>query len=62
MTAQPCQLCGLPSGRHPYSTQVNGMERFFCCLGCMNVYIILTESGVLASGQDFRETEVYNWD
>jgi len=59
MTAQPCQLCGLPSGRHPYSTQVNGMERFFCCLGCMNVYIILTESGVLASGQDFRETEVY---
>ena len=59
MTAQACQLCGLPCGNHPYSTQVEGVERFFCCLGCMNVYIILDESGVFASGQDFRETEVY---
>jgi heavy metal translocating P-type ATPase len=40
-------LCGLgTSGR-------------FCCPGCQNVYTILQESGVIASGQDFRETEIY---
>lgn len=59
MTTPACQLCGLPCGKHPYSTQVEGAEQFFCCLGCMNVYIILSESGVIASGQDFRETDVY---
>jgi P-type Cu2+ transporter len=31
----------------------------FCCTGCRNVYAILAESGVLASGQDFRETDLY---
>ena len=43
-----CRLCGLASG-----------ERAFCCPGCENVYTILAESGVLASGQDFRDSEIY---
>ena len=43
-----CKLCGLESG-----------ESAFCCAGCENVYAILLESGVLASGQDFRDTELY---
>jgi heavy metal translocating P-type ATPase len=43
-----CELCGLESG-----------EARFCCAGCENVYTILVESGVLASGQNFRETELY---
>jgi len=43
-----CTLCGLDSGGQP-----------FCCAGCQNVHAILLESGVLASGQDFRETDVY---
>jgi heavy metal translocating P-type ATPase len=34
-------------------------DRRFCCVGCMNVYSILAESGVLASGQDLRETELF---
>jgi len=59
MNGVNCHLCGLPCGKHPYSTQVENAERFFCCLGCMNVYVILSESGVLASGQDVRETELY---
>ena len=54
-----CQLCGLPCGKHPFSTTAENAERFFCCLGCMNVYVILSESGVIASGQDVRETELY---
>jgi heavy metal translocating P-type ATPase len=43
-----CTLCGLDSGDAP-----------FCCAGCENVYAILVESGVIGSGRDFRETELY---
>ncbi|HUI54590.1 MAG TPA: cation-translocating P-type ATPase [Bryobacteraceae bacterium] len=43
-----CRLCGLDAGEQPY-----------CCAGCENVYAILLESGVLASGQNFRETDLY---
>jgi heavy metal translocating P-type ATPase len=43
-----CTLCGLPSG-----------EAAFCCAGCENVYAILLESGVAASGQNFRDTELF---
>ncbi|MFN7923153.1 MAG: heavy metal translocating P-type ATPase [Bryobacteraceae bacterium] len=50
-----CGLCGLSVGRSP----VVARERTFCCAGCANVYTILEESGVMASGQDFRETEIF---
>jgi copper chaperone CopZ len=43
-----CTLCGLDSG-----------NASFCCAGCENVHAILVESGVIASGRDFRETELY---
>jgi len=43
-----CALCGLDAA-----------AARFCCAGCENVYAILEESGVLASGQDFRDTELY---
>ncbi len=43
-----CSLCGLESG-----------SSAFCCAGCQNVYAILLESGVLASGQDFRQSDLY---
>lgn len=54
-----CELCGLTIGRHPFTRNFNGEEKQFCCLGCMNVYAILLESGVMAAGQDLRETEVF---
>jgi P-type Cu2+ transporter len=60
MTPAPqCDLCGLPVGRHPVNRNLGGAERAFCCAGCLNVYTILLESGVLASGGDFRESEIY---
>ncbi|MCX6629898.1 MAG: heavy metal translocating P-type ATPase [Candidatus Solibacter sp.] len=43
-----CTLCGLPSG-----------DASFCCAGCENVYAILLESGVVNSGQNFRDTELF---
>jgi heavy metal translocating P-type ATPase len=43
-----CTLCGLPSGKAA-----------FCCAGCENVHAILLESGVVAAGASFRETELF---
>lgn len=56
---QLCDLCGLNGGRHPFIRSFNAEQKNFCCLGCMNVYAILLESGVIAAGQDVRETEVF---
>jgi len=52
-----CDLCGLACGRHPYAQNVREQDRFFCCLGCMNVYLILSENAL--EGQDLRETELF---
>jgi len=59
MSSTSCHLCGISCGKHPLSTSLENVQHFFCCLGCMNVYVILSESGVIASGQDLRETELY---
>jgi len=54
-----CALCGLDCGHHPVLRRFGQDEQPFCCVGCVNVYSILSESGILASGQDFRDTELY---
>ncbi|MBN8729492.1 MAG: heavy metal translocating P-type ATPase [Acidobacteria bacterium] len=57
--AASCALCGLPAGSKPYGGTFSGEEKRFCCAGCLNVYSILIESGVIAEGVDFRQTELY---
>ncbi len=57
--APVCDLCGIELGRRPLAREFEARTRSFCCLGCMNVYAILAESGAIASGQDVRETELY---
>ncbi|MCD9185003.1 MAG: cation-translocating P-type ATPase [Pyrinomonadaceae bacterium] len=54
-----CALCSLSVGRNSFSQVFRGEKKEFCCLGCLNVYTILTESGVLASGQNIRENEIF---
>ena len=54
-----CGLCELPCGRKPQVRVYDGRDISFCCMGCANVYAILLESGVLTSGQNIRETEVF---
>jgi Cu2+-exporting ATPase len=54
-----CDLCGLDCGSRPLTRRFDADERRFCCLGCANVYAILLESGVIQSGQDIRETELF---
>ncbi|MCW5976459.1 MAG: heavy metal translocating P-type ATPase [Bryobacteraceae bacterium] len=48
-----CALCGLPVRVPPETGPA------FCCPGCRNVYAILVESGVVATGANLRETELY---
>jgi heavy metal translocating P-type ATPase len=55
VTSKDCALCGLPCGARP----VDSSGLAFCCPGCLNVYTILRESGVIGSVQDFRSTEIY---
>ena len=60
MTAgRECDLCGLGCGPRPLRQHVGEADRFFCCLGCMNVYLILWESGAISAGQDIRQTELF---
>lgn len=54
-----CGLCGLSVGNNPFSNTFDEIEKQFCCLGCLNVYTILSESGVVSSGQDIRETDLF---
>ena len=58
-SGRECDLCGLGCGKHPLQQHVGENERFFCCLGCMNVYLILWESGAIRPGQDIRQTELF---
>jgi len=54
-----CDLCDLPAGREPFTRAFDGVERAFCCAGCLNVYTILSESGLTAAGVDLRQTELF---
>src|SRR5271165_7503589 len=58
-SSKECDLCGLGCGKHPLQQHVAESDRFFCCLGCMNVYLILWESGAIRPGQDIRQTELF---
>jgi cation transport ATPase len=59
MMGKTCDLCGLYVGRHPFTRNFDAAEKIFCCLGCLNVYAILLESGALANGADVRDTELF---
>jgi heavy metal translocating P-type ATPase len=54
-----CDLCGLICGPRPTVQSIAGAEHVFCCLGCMNVYVILSESGIVGPAETFRDTELF---
>ena len=58
--ATACGLCGLDCGEQPITRAFDINRIDFCCMGCANVYAILLESGVVASGQNIRDTEVFH--
>ena len=58
--ATACGLCGLDCGKQPITRAFDINRIDFCCMGCAKVYAILLESGVVASGQNIRDTEVFH--
>ena len=54
-----CGLCELPCGRRKTDRTISGEEKSFCCMGCANVYSILLESGIISSGVNIRDTELF---
>jgi len=52
-----CSLCGLRLPRHPQRAVMHGEEVLFCCGGCRKVFLLLSESGLLAG--DFRSSDLY---
>lgn len=59
IVATSCGLCGLDCSKQPITRTFDTSKLDFCCMGCANVYAILLESGVIANGQDIRDTEVF---
>ncbi len=59
VTTRECDLCGLGCGKYPLQQKIGDTDHFFCCMGCMNVYVILLESGLVKDGQDLRQTELF---
>ena len=57
--ATTCGLCGLDCSKQAITRAFDADQLDFCCIGCANVYAILLESGVVASGQNIRDTEVF---
>jgi heavy metal translocating P-type ATPase len=57
--AATCDLCGAPSGKNPRTQTFDSVEQKFCCMGCMNVYGLLFESGMLAAGVDLQQTDIF---
>ena len=58
-TGRECDLCSLGCGKHPLRQRVGDADHHFCCLGCMNVFLILWESGAIRASQDIRQTELF---
>ena len=59
VVATGCGLCGLDCSKSAITRTFDTTTLDFCCIGCANVYAILLESGVIASGQNIRDTEVF---
>jgi heavy metal translocating P-type ATPase len=54
-----CDLCAAPIEVHRAAQSFAGVQKQFCCTGCLNVYAILLESGMLAAGVDLRDTDLF---
>jgi heavy metal translocating P-type ATPase len=53
-----CHLCGLPIGRSKVTQVLKGEVLDFCCPGCLNVFLILTNRPE-GTASDFKETDLY---
>ena len=54
-----CELCGLPLRYGNHSGVFGGVERHFCCGGCLMVYTMLKEATDSPDPAQFKESDLY---
>ncbi len=52
-----CDLCGLHLPKRPHVTSSNGESFSFCCTGCRQVFLLLSESGLFEG--DYKSSDLY---
>ena len=54
-----CDLCGLTLRFGQVTLKVQGKTYRFCCMGCRQVFMMLTEAADSGDPENFKETELY---
>jgi NMD protein affecting ribosome stability and mRNA decay len=57
--AEACDLCGLPLRYQQITTKISGKTFRFCCMGCKQVFQMLTEASDSPDPESFRQTELF---
>jgi heavy metal translocating P-type ATPase len=55
----PCDLCGLPIRGKTVSSDVSGKSFHFCCMGCRQVFHMLSEASDTPDPATFKNTELF---
>ena len=55
----PCDLCGLPIRGMTVSSDVSGKPFRFCCMGCRQVFHMLSEASDTPDPATFKKTELF---
>jgi hypothetical protein len=59
LSAESCDLCGLPLRFERISATFSGKTYFFCCLGCRQVFNILSDATDSVDPAAFKETILF---
>jgi heavy metal translocating P-type ATPase len=57
VACEACDLCGLKLPRHPYIVDASSKSYRFCCAGCRQVFVLLSESGLFNG--DYKNSDLY---
>ena len=59
LNSEGCALCGLPLIEGDFRLTFEGRELPFCCQGCRQVYLMLSEAADAPDPSRFRETDLF---
>ncbi len=59
LNSEGCALCGLPLIKGDFRLSLEGRVLPFCCQGCRQVYLMLSEAADAPDPSQFRETDLF---
>jgi heavy metal translocating P-type ATPase len=59
LPAEGCELCGLPLAYGTFKLDLNDRPAYFCCQGCRQVYLMLSEAADAPDPSQFRQTDLF---